>query len=137
MRLLLLALPLALLMNGCSPTTSAPPAPSKNAGLLEVQPSRLDLGDLKPKSKHERWLTIKNASKSAVELRPIETSCPCFILELPRQRLEAGETIQGKLIVDLAKEEDFHGGLALLATARTTDGRAAFEVRCDVNVAKP
>ncbi len=132
---LMLLAPLALL--GCNEPSGSSRRAAEPTSALQAEPSRFDLGAVKPGSQHERKLSLKNVGTQVVEIGPIETSCDCLSIELPKRKLEPGETITATLLIDLAKEgNDFSGGLTLLATGKTSDGRVAFEIRCDVNVLK-
>lgn len=99
---------------------------------LTATPARVDLGSVRPLSRHEVAAKIANPTQAAIAR--LDSSCECLSLELPRRRWEPGETVSAKLIVDLAKDPDFKGNARLTVSALDVGGKELFRITCDVSV---
>ncbi len=75
---------------------------------------------------------VRNDTPAAVTVGPFQTSCECFSVELIRSVIPSGEQVSGTLVVDLAKEPQFQGGLMLTAEAPVAGGPHPLSIRLTV-----
>ena len=65
---------------------------------------------------------IRNTTRDEVTLGPFETSCHCLSVSLPDRVIPPGRSAPGEVILDMAMEPDFRGGLALTVEAPVVVG---------------
>lgn len=122
-----------------SVASDATPVSGGSAGtpfaLLTASQAELDFGTLPQGGKGAITFTLKNTGASDVEVERIETSCPCFTIELKKNTIGPGEEVTATARVDLASEPSFTGALRLEATGLTgTVGVKAFRISCNLQV---
>lgn len=95
-----------------------------------------DCGVLSPGAKVVYPLVVVNEADAAVALDEVVTSCECLSVSLSSQKIGAGGSVSGTVIIDLSKEPNSRGGLCLLAEAHVAGNptHKAFTIRLDVDV---
>lgn len=99
--------------------------------------AEIDLGSLAQGGCQQQAFQCCNDSGTLVEVAAIETSCPCASIHLERTGIPAGQCLKGNVTLDLDRERDFVGDLAIEAKGLTRGGRVAFRlvIRARVNKA--
>jgi hypothetical protein len=69
-----------------------------------------------------------------VDVARIETSCDCLDIRLPRRVIGPSEKVLARASLDLTKEPDFLGGLAIEVKGVTSSGTVAFSLVVNVTV---
>ncbi|MHB1425235.1 MAG: DUF1573 domain-containing protein [Gemmataceae bacterium] len=77
--------------------------------------SPLNLGEVPAggRKKCDFWLT--NQTDSPVEVAEIETSCDCLTIDMPNRTFMPAKKVEGHALLDLRKEPQFAGKLAIEA----------------------
>jgi hypothetical protein len=100
-------------------------------------PSPVDLGTVRPDSRHRVVLQLHNSSSVPVTVSRFETSCHCLAPDQhqcvvgPRQDCAAGFEL------DLTKEPDFRGRLNIRVEAFSEENKLAFFTSVDLDVVDP
>lgn len=95
---------------------------------LVVLPNPLDLGKVDGGGTARKTFQVTNQGRSAVQLGPIRTSCPCLHLELVQPVVEPAETINVLAVLDLTEEPGFSGDLAIHVRCMQPSGEPAFQL---------
>jgi len=124
---------------GCQRATGKPGDDRANAdlppvGLLQCFPSVIELGEVPQAGRKEAIVTMTNSSDAYVEIAKLKSSCDCLTLEFPNRRLEPGETVTCRGLLDMTKEPQFKGRLGIECEGRTASGELAFAMRLDVTI---
>lgn len=104
---------------------------------IAAEPSRCDFGEVKPRSRHEKTVTLTNTSAQPLEVVRLEASCECLTAEPRRFTLAPGQTLPLKLILDLAVEPKFVGLMRVDLEGFTAVQVRALHVQADVAVVGP
>lgn len=67
---------------------------------LMIQPTVLDLGEISSKIVVRRMVTLSNPGKNTLEIRKIQGNCECLTIEIPKNTLSSGESIELSLVFD-------------------------------------
>jgi hypothetical protein len=121
---LLFGIPAAIAMS------NRPPA------LLQPSVPVLDFGILAQGERDEIVFWLLNPHSEPVTIEKIESSCDCFHLDLERETVAGGETIQAVARLELDKEPHFTGELQPEARGRTASGAVAFSIQASVRVVR-
>jgi hypothetical protein len=131
-----------ILLAGCSgpagsageATHSRPLATRQQRTLLTPSVPTVDLG-IVPQGGHEtETFSLTNAGSTPVEVARVETSCDCLAIRLARRVIGPSEKVLAQAALDLSKEPDFRGSLAIEVTGLTSSGTVAFSLVVNVTV---
>jgi len=67
--------------------------PALGQPAVSVEPQRLDFGSLPQNTARKATVTIGNTGDELLHIRDVETSCGCTVVELAREDLQPGETV--------------------------------------------
>jgi hypothetical protein len=104
-------------------------------GLLEVFPRMLDLGGVPQGTAATSEFVVRNTSSESVSISQLESSCPCLHISLPAEPVAPGAEVRGEATLDMSREPNFTGNLAVELRAKTGDNKRAFGmvVRAEVH----
>jgi hypothetical protein len=71
---------------------------------------------------------LRNDSGGLVEVAAIETSCPCASIRLEQTSIPVGQFLAGELTLDMGRESDFAGNLAIEVKGLTRHRGLAFKL---------
>jgi hypothetical protein len=123
----------AVLLTAAGAAGSWPLVLPEPDGPVVVTPRTIDFGRARRAERREADLAVTNRSGEEVELGEVTSTCPCLSVEFARPRVRPGETVPGKVVLDLSREPEFTGRLAITASG-TASGRPAFQVTATVSV---
>jgi hypothetical protein len=139
-----------VILSGCSPSATAitaNPTESQGSSLKSViqvsslgdtsqdgaPAQRIDLGSIKQGSTVRKMVSIENHTSSPISIDHIEASCECTSFPNLPLNVPAGGSGQLKIIADESHETEFHGDLAIQATA-FDHTRPLFKFEIDLSV---
>jgi hypothetical protein len=107
----------------------------KTEELLEIFPRVLDLGSLPQGTSATSEFVVRNTSSESVSISQVESSCPCLHIGLPAEPVAPGAQVRGEATLDMSREPNFTGNLAVELRAKTVDNKPAFGmvVRAEVH----
>lgn len=94
----------------------------------------MDLGQTSPGGRKSHIFRLTNQSAVHVEVDEITSGCECLRIDLPERRLEPGQQVEGSIELDLRKDPQFLGNLAINVKGRDKNGEAVFEMEIRVPV---
>jgi hypothetical protein len=105
--------------------------------LLIVSTSTLELGTVEQGSYHEATFTVRNPRSEPVTLAQIHSTCSClsFGIDPPTVAPSGESRVVARL--DLGREPEYSGRLAIDVHGRTDDNRIAFRMTIEVRVVAP
>lgn len=142
---------LAALGAGCCPFAcdSAGRAPSDDtppqgisasltppAGLLTNKPTPLEFGVLAPGRMAERDVTVRNGGPTAVDVRRVQTSCPCIRVEPCALRIDPGHAANLVVQFNPQHEPEFRGVLCPVVTGHGPKDAILFRIEIRLTVAE-
>jgi hypothetical protein len=95
-------------------------------GLLEVFPRVLHLGSVPQGTSATSEFVVRNTSSESVSISQVESSCPCLQIGLPAEPVAPGAEVRGEATLDMSREPNFTGNLAVELRAKTGDNKPAF-----------
>lgn len=98
--------------------------------------AEIDLGEMPQARQKQHAFQLRNYSGAFVEVAAVETSCPCASIRLERTGIPAGQSLAGAVRLNMGREPDFVGDLAIKATGLTRQGQVAFVLLAWVRVCK-
>ena len=102
--------------------------------LLEISPSQIYFGVLRPGQSARAVMAERNPSSNPLAIDRIETSCPCVKVSPTRVELGPGETKHLTLTFDPSAEPGFRGGLSVDVAGFGYDEIVLFRSRVNVEV---
>lgn len=102
--------------------------PKAGDGLLEVFPKVLDLGSVAQGTSGQAEFLLRNPSSEPVVISQLEISCPCLDIRLPGTAVPPGAELKGEAFLDMSKEPNFTGNLAIDFRGKTSEEKPAFGI---------
>lgn len=104
-------------------------------GLLEVVPQALDLGRVSQGTCSQAEFVLRNPSSEPVFITEVRTSCPCLQIRLPGTAVPPGGEMKGQAFVDMSREPNVTGKVALKAEGGSAEQKnPAFVIFVTVTV---
>jgi len=134
------ALLLAIFATGCtelSGTASEPLTPNPQPltpSLLTPSAQTIDLGIVRQAGREQETFALTNPGTEPVEITKFETSCDCLEIVLPRRKIGPSEKALAVATLDLGKEPQFLGNLAIEVKGLASNGKTAFAIVVEVAV---
>lgn len=101
--------------------------------LLHANPARINMGEVAQGGRKDATFTLTNSGTRTIELSRIDTTCPCLTVDVPL-RIPPGEQVEGRVKLDLRKEPNFTGDVAIEIAGWTSTDEQAFFVVAAVHV---
>lgn len=108
---------------------------TSQAELLIPSSKVLDMGVISARGSNEIAFTVRNPGTESVILGRVKSSCPCLRLKMPQVIAPMADT-PVRALLDLSREPDFVGDLAIDVQALTTAGEVGFALKVDVQVSR-
>ena len=105
--------------------------------LLFVSPSILELGSVEQGSYHQATFTVRNPRSEPVTIAQIDSTCPCLSFSIDPPTVPPGGENHVVASLDLGREPDYIGRLAIDVHGRTDDNHVAFRMTIKVQVVAP
>lgn len=71
-----------------------------NVPQLYIAQKEIDLRDISSKTIVRRTVTLTNQGRQTLEFRKIQGNCDCLVIEVPKEKLEPGESMELSLTLD-------------------------------------
>jgi len=125
-----------LAASGCSGPAGSAGEPTHHSPKTLLTPSAttIDLGIVPQAGREQETFSLTNCGTKPVEISKIETSCDCLDIRLSRRVIGPSEKLLATTSLDLSKEPNFLGGLAIEVKGLTGSGDPAFSIVVDVTV---
>jgi hypothetical protein len=111
--------------------------PTSPSGPLIPSVSLLDFGNLAKAESRQESFWIQNTGRTAIEVVGVKTTCDCYSIELERPTIQPGTSVRAIAKLDLTRDPDFAGSLAMDATAYAKSDfgpKEAFTIEARANV---
>jgi hypothetical protein len=103
-------------------------------GLLTPSSKKIDFGRVPQRGKRGATFDLTNSSPERVEVANISSSCPCVGVDLETRVVETSQRVEGRINLDLNKEQEFIGFLMIEVEGRTIAQKLAFALVAQVRV---
>jgi hypothetical protein len=103
--------------------------------LLVVSTPTLDLGTVEQSTYHDASFTVRNPDSVPVTVAHIQSTCPCMTFRIDAPTVPAGGESPIVVRLDLNREPDYTGRLAIDVQGLTNDNQVAFRMTITVRVA--
>ncbi len=113
-----------------------PPANSANAiSSIELTPSLLDPGELRPGGREVGTIKIHNRGTTPIRVARFETTCACIRVSPSSLDLRPDEIREITVDFDASEELDFRGVLAVTLVGRSSSNAVFFQTTVGLRVA--
>ncbi len=104
---------------------SASPQQTTRASVVALSTLRLEFGTVQAGSVVESVVYVTNKGPEALEIAMVDSTCDCVTFTLPRRDIAAEERIAAKVQLDLSREPEFVGRLAVDVRGVDAEGAAS------------
>jgi hypothetical protein len=104
------------------------PSVVRNQPRILLSMTRVELGKVEPGSITEAVVYLTNEEEQPQEIAKIEVGCECVSFKVPGHDVFPGERVAAKVKLDLSREAEFGGELAVEVRAFGPDGTELFSL---------
>jgi hypothetical protein len=117
-----------------SPSDPTGVAKTSEACALRPSVQKIDLGLVQQRTQKNLTFTLTNSGPTEINVSTIRTSCDCLSVEVGARSIQSGDTIEVTLFLDLGKEPNFAGALAIEVEGFQMSGQKLFGLTVLVSV---
>lgn len=100
---------------------------------LIAEPATVRLDAVRAGGRANARVSVRNTTANGVTIAKLTTTCDCVSVDLVGRTIRPGSAIEADVVLDLAKEPDFVGKLAVGVEALTADGAVVLQMDIFVN----
>lgn len=119
---------------GCAPAQADRSPRASESLTLQFDPDPILVGVIKPGESRSLPLTITNPSSEAVEVKHVESSCECVLVDPPVTQIPPGQSVRLSAIVCPEETSNFQGTLSVILIARAPGNRIVGQGRVNLTV---
>lgn len=101
---------------------------------IEINPAVPDFGMVPAGSRRERAISVTNRGNREITIASFRVSCDCLTVTISRSAVLPGETVPGRVAIDLSTEPEWHGKLSLEVDALDSDEHSLITFRVPAEV---